>query len=300
MSNLLLGLAGAFIGVGFFYAGQMGAIVCVGLCVFAYFKFGKKASAASGAASPAPLPTAVPTAVPTPTSPSIGKMSAFYNAMLDVTNNVGGASTRNIVVAIANLADTRGLWRFDYEDFSNESTISSGTLVQFCRINPKHSTLQDIPGVGPEIEKLFQKKGYNDISSLLSLFCRINNMSDSPNKPLPRVLDEFFAWVKSVHPGTEPNFHTVVHCTAALADEIELIDLASLGTSRDGDLYKESVSACTAESIKDFLDQFDNGRGELGPITDIKGVGPKAQKAFKKVDIMTVEDLLDKFATFLM
>jgi hypothetical protein len=58
MSNLLLGLAGAFIGVGLItFTGQMGAILYVGLCVFAYLLLGKKPSAASSNAATTPTPT---------------------------------------------------------------------------------------------------------------------------------------------------------------------------------------------------------------------------------------------------
>ena len=222
--------------------------------------------------------------------------------VVTITNNEGGGASRSITEAIATLADHKGLWNYEQEDFE-PSNIPAGSLAKFCRLKPSLATLEDIPGIGPVFAKRFTKAGYPNIESLLQHFCDIAGVGlKYSNKPLNAVLDDFFDWVSSVHGGTTPNFHTVVHCTAALADSIDLIDLRDLGSSRDGDKYKESVSACTSESIKDFLDQFNNGRGELGPVTDIKGVGPNAAKNFKKERpdaITTVEHLLDKFATFL-
>ena len=245
--------------------------------------------------------TPQPVVVPPAPIETGGTMEQFMAFVITITNNQGGGSSRSITEAIATLADHKGLWNYELEGFE-QSNITATSLAKFCRLKPSQSTLQDIPGVGDKFAERFKKAGYPNIETLLHKFCDIAGIGRTySNRPLAIVLDDYFDWVSSVHPGTTPNFHTVVHCTAALADAIDLIDLRDLNGVRDGDKYKESVSACTAESIRDFLALFDEGRGEAGPVDDIKGVGEKAQKAFKKENppIITVEDLLDKFASFL-
>ena len=249
---------------------------------------------------PLPVPSVTPPG-PAPvknTSTATGAMEKFYTFIRSITRGAGGDSSRSIVVAIAHLAEYRGLWQFKLDGF-DEGNVTAKALAKFLRIKPSIATLQDIPGVGGSLQVAFDNANYSTIEKLLMKFCSVAGLRTTTSKKLSNVLDDFFDWVKSIHPGTAPNLHTVVHCTAALADAIDLIDLADLGDNHDGARYKESVSVCTAESIKDFLDQFEDGRGELGPITDLKGIADKAQKAFNKKNIFTVEDFLDKFATFL-
>lgn len=297
-----LALAGAAAGVGWFYLGKVGAALAIAAILFLWFQFGPK-----------PVPKPDPKLKPAP--PGVDQtLSKFHEFVKSITKGKGGASSKNIVVSIGNLADTRGLWAFDWGDFESVTTVSPATIADFCRQHPKDMELGSIPGVGKKdkngklgkLAQLFDDEGYSTVDSLLKKFCSINNIT-SRSKPLTKVLDDYFDWVKSVHPGIKPNFHTVVHCTAALADAIEMIDLTELNGNFDGEKYKQSVSQSTAETIKDFLHRFDRGRGQLGriwhknqkPDEGIKGIGPAANGAFNKEGIFLVEDLLDKFATFL-
>lgn len=296
--EIAAGVAVVVAAIGWTQAGNFGAVAGLIVVIGLWYQFlrddDKKVT-------PTPSPPRPRVVVPPAPIETGGTMEQFMAFVITITNNQGGGSSRSITEAIATLADHKGLWNYELEGFE-QSNITATSLAKFCRLKPSQSTLQDIPGVGDTFAERFKKAGYPNIETLLHKFCDIAGIGRTySNRPLAIVLDDYFDWVSSVHPGTTPNFHTVVHCTAALADAIDLIDLRDLNGVRDGDKYKESVSACTAESIRDFLALFDEGRGEAGPVDDIKGVGPKAQKAFKKEKppIITVEDLLDKFASFL-
>ena len=282
----------------YMYLGQTCAILAGAAVVYIIYSVSlpKPISTENNSRESEPEPEPVPEPEPEPVSGD--PMNKFYDYVKSVIPGQGGDHPRSIVVAIAMLADHKGLCDYDSSNFE-EGNVRTTALASFLRIKPSVATVSDIPGIGGVLQAKFAAAGHNSIESLLHKFLKLANCSVSSNKHLTKTLDDFFEWVASIHPGTHPNFHTVVHCTAALADEIDLIDLGDLGDNHDGDKYKESMSACTAETTRDFIEQFNSGRGELGPITDIRGLGPKAQKEFQKVNINSVEDLLDKFATFL-
>ena len=184
------------------------------------------------------------------------------------------------------------------------SSVGSDTLADFCRKNPAKATLVDIPGVGPELAKAFKRAGYPTVQSVLEQFCSIASLRTRAAVDTAVVLDRFYEWVKGVQAKAKAPVacsHTVVHCVSELAAEINLIAL----DGRPGSKYDQNMSNATAESVADFIRDFDQGFGTLGDITDIKGIGPKSKKAFAKetVDggrraIKTVETLLDKFMEF--
>ena len=234
-------------------------------------------------------------------------LDAFWNFVHGITQGRGGASTANIVFAIANLADTRGLWTYSDKGCTKfsaaMSSVGSDTLADFCRKNPERATLQEIPGVGPELAKAFKRAGYPTVQSVLEQFCAIASLKTRAAVDTAVVLDRFFNWVKEVQSRAKAPVacsHTVVHCVSELAAEINLITL----DARAGSKYDQKLSNATAASVADFIRDFDQGFGTLGDITDIKGIGEKSRKAFAKETvydrpITNVETLLDKFMEFI-
>jgi predicted flap endonuclease-1-like 5' DNA nuclease len=239
-------------------------------------------------------------------------LDTFYDFVYGITQGRGGASTSNIVFAIANLADARGLWtysargciRFDPQ----KSNTTSETMADFCRKNPKRSTLQDIPGIGSVLAKDFARAGYPTTHKVLKKFMQCAKISKKAVN-VAVVLDRFFDWVSKVQKKAGAPVacsHTVVHCVSELAHAIELIKL----DKTKGKRYDQEMSNSTAGSIKDVIDAFDGGFGSAGDIQVLKGVGPVSAKAFAKErikyedgtesgPIKTIDLMLDKFMTFI-